>query len=131
MDGGSCKSPEGFYRVILDRFESLEVSHQRLKDQFEVVVREKSSSAAASEENDATSYSAGTASYPGWADMPGAYFSDSPYRRVLEYMGHALHVSSAGSGEIVYWYFVFLILLIVLIGGILRMGNYFKNLLIV
>lgn len=130
MDGGSWKSPERFYRVILDRFESLEVSHQRLKDQFEVVVQEKSSSAAA-EENDATSYSAGAASYPGWADMPGAHFSDSPYRRVLEYMGHALHVSSAGSGEIVYWYFVFLILLIVLIGGILRMGIYFKNLLIV
>lgn len=101
MDGGG-KMPESFYRVLLDRFESLEASHQKLKEQFQVVVQEKTSCAADGEE--ATSDSGGAARYPGWADMPGTYFAESPYRRVLEYMGHAVHVSRAGSGEISYWY---------------------------
>ncbi|KAH6754752.1 hypothetical protein C2S53_020636 [Perilla frutescens var. hirtella] len=93
MDGGD-KSPEGFYRVVLDRFERLEASHRKLKEQFEVVVQEK----------DATLDSGGAAaSYPGWADMPGTYFVESLYRRVLEYMGHAVHVSRPGSGEIIFW----------------------------
>ncbi|XP_047951203.1 serine/threonine-protein kinase STY8 [Salvia hispanica] len=87
MDGGG-ESSERLMRTLLDRFESLEASHEKLKEQFEVVVHEK-------EEEEAR--------YPGWGDMPGACFAESPYRRVLEYMGHALHVTRIGSGEIIYW----------------------------
>lgn len=94
--------PASFYRVLLDRFESLEASHQKLKEQFQVVVQEKGSGADDGEEAETDSGGAGR--YPGWAHMPGKYFAESPYRRVLEYMGHAVHVSSVGSGEIVYWY---------------------------
>lgn len=101
MDGGA-KMPASFYRVLLDRFESLEASHHKLKEQLQVVVQEKGSGAADGEEDE--SDSGGAARYPGWAEMPGKYFAESPYRRVLEYMGHAVHVSSVGSGEIVYWY---------------------------
>ncbi|KAL2525063.1 PAS domain-containing protein tyrosine kinase family protein [Abeliophyllum distichum] len=40
---------------------------------------------------------------PGWAGIPGACFSGSPHRLVLECMGHAVHVSRTGTGEIIYW----------------------------
>ncbi|XP_042051130.1 uncharacterized protein LOC121796346 [Salvia splendens] len=90
MDGGG-KSAERLMRTLLDRFESLEASHEKLKEQFEVVVHEKGI-----EREEASRY-------PGWGDMPRACFAESPYRRVLEYMGHALHVTRVGSGEIIYW----------------------------
>ncbi|KAL1559810.1 putative serine/threonine-protein kinase drkD isoform X1 [Salvia divinorum] len=95
MDGGG-KSSDRFLRALLDRFESLEASHEKLKEQFQVVVHEKT-------EREAPSDSGASRRYPGWGDMPGAYFAESPYRRVLEYMGHALHVSTLGSDEIIYW----------------------------
>ncbi|XP_047941918.1 serine/threonine-protein kinase EDR1-like isoform X3 [Salvia hispanica] len=95
MDGGA-KSSDRFLRALLDRFESLEASHEKLKEQFQVVVHEKA-------ERESPPDSGGSRRYPGWGDMPGAYFAESPYRRVLEYMGHALHVSRAGSDEIIYW----------------------------
>ncbi|XP_041994499.1 probable serine/threonine-protein kinase drkD isoform X1 [Salvia splendens] len=96
MDGGA-KSSDRFLRALLDRFESLEASHEKLKEQFQVVVHEKAA------ERESPPDSGGSRRYPGWGDMPGAYFAESPYRRVLEYMGHALHVSRVGSDEIIYW----------------------------
>ncbi|KAL2547355.1 PAS domain-containing protein tyrosine kinase family protein [Forsythia ovata] len=39
----------------------------------------------------------------GWAGIPGACFSGSPHRLVLECMGHAVHVSRTETGEIIYW----------------------------
>ncbi|KAG6418853.1 hypothetical protein SASPL_121059 [Salvia splendens] len=95
VDGGA-KSSDRYLRALLDRFESLEASHEKLKEQFQVVVHEKA-------ERESPPDSGGSRRYPGWGDMPGAYFAESPYRRVLEYMGHALHVSRVGSDEIIYW----------------------------
>ncbi|PIM99147.1 Tyrosine kinase [Handroanthus impetiginosus] len=104
MDGGE-ESQANLYRVLLDRFQSLEASHQKIKEQFKVLSEEKTRNTAckASLEKDVASDSEDMTSFPGWGCLQGAYFFRSPYRSVLEYMGHAVHVCRTGSGEIVYW----------------------------
>ncbi|KAI3468785.1 hypothetical protein Pfo_025448 [Paulownia fortunei] len=104
MDGGD-ESRASLYRVLLDRFQNLEASHQRLKEQFQVLLQEKTRNVSNKtfQEKDMLSDSGYVTSFPGWGCLLGAYFSGSPYRSVLEYMGHAVHVSRTGSGEIIYW----------------------------
>ncbi|KAL8064275.1 hypothetical protein ABFX02_01G079800 [Erythranthe guttata] len=96
--GGGDESRAGLYRVLLDRFQSLEASQQKLRQQFEVVLQEETTKKGpASDSGDVTSF-------PDWGFPPWAYFSGSPYRNVLEYMGHAVHVCSRiRSWEITYW----------------------------
>nr|GMD94314.1 serine/threonine-protein kinase EDR1 [Ipomoea batatas] len=57
---------------------------------------EESGQEVASDSGDLTSY-------PGWGYVPGAFFDGSPYKNVLEYMGHAVHVSRPATEEIIYW----------------------------
>ncbi|KAK6137530.1 hypothetical protein DH2020_028728 [Rehmannia glutinosa] len=104
MDGGD-ESRRGLYRLLLDRFQNLEASHHKLKEQLQVLLKEKTRNASSKtfEENEMPSDSEYLASFPGWGSLPESYFFGSPYRSVLEYMGHAVHVSRAGSGEIIYW----------------------------
>ncbi|KAK6158145.1 hypothetical protein DH2020_005459 [Rehmannia glutinosa] len=104
MDGGD-ESRRGLYRLLLDRFQNLEASHHKLKEQLQVILKEKTRNASSKtfEENEMPSDSEYLASFPGWGSLPESYFFGSPYRSVLEYMGHAVHVSRAGSGEIIYW----------------------------
>lgn len=40
----------------------------------------------------------------GEACIPGFFSGGSPYRRILESIGHAVHVCSPSAGEIFYWY---------------------------
>lgn len=35
--------------------------------------------------------------------VSGFYFADSAYRTLMDSMGHAIHVTSAASGEITFW----------------------------
>ncbi|KAL0329741.1 UNVERIFIED_CONTAM: hypothetical protein Sradi_4960800 [Sesamum radiatum] len=104
MDGGD-ESTAGLYRLLLDRFQSLEASHQKLQEQFQVLLQEKTSNVGTEtfQEKDVTSDSGDMASFPGWDSVPGTFYGGSPYRKVLEHMGHAVHVCRAGSGEIIYW----------------------------
>ncbi|KAK6158107.1 hypothetical protein DH2020_005421 [Rehmannia glutinosa] len=104
MDGGD-ESRRGLYRLLLDRFQNLEASHHKLKEQLQVLLKEKTRNASSKifEEKETMSDSEYLASFPGWGSLPESYFFGSPYRSVLEYMGHAVHVSRAGSGEIIYW----------------------------
>ncbi|CAN4127527.1 unnamed protein product [Withania somnifera] len=82
-------SDEPLSRVLLERLLGLEASYVKLKEQFKLLLEEKSKDS--DEEN--------TASYCG----PGVFYSGSPYRNVLEDMGHALYVTKVGTGEIIYW----------------------------
>ncbi|KAL2238184.1 serine/threonine-protein kinase EDR1 isoform X1 [Sesamum indicum] len=104
MDGGD-KSAAGLYRLLLDRFQSLEASHQKLQEQFQVLLQEKTSNVSTKtfQEKDVTSDSGDMSSFPGWDSVPGTFYGGHPYRKVLEHMGHAVHVCRAGSGEIIYW----------------------------
>ncbi|GER40511.1 protein kinase family protein [Striga asiatica] len=94
-------------RFLLDRFESLEASHQKLRQQFQNFVQEKignsSSDTFLPENEEVASDSERLTSFSGMGCFPGSYSFGSPYRSVLEYMGHAVHVSRTGSGEIIYW----------------------------
>lgn len=100
MDGGD----DGRFRELLDRFQSLEASHVNLRQQFDVLLQEKPRDFTSKEE-EVIPESGDVKSFPDWGFVPGTYFSGSPYRNVLEYMGHAVHVSRTGSWEINYWYF--------------------------
>ncbi|KAL8031485.1 hypothetical protein ABFX02_13G028400 [Erythranthe guttata] len=96
--GGGDESWAGLYPVLLDRFLSLEASQQKLRQQFEVVLQEETT------KKGLASNSGGVTSFPDWGSLPGANFSGSPYRNVLEYMSHAVHVCSRiRSWEITYW----------------------------
>lgn len=105
-DGDSESCP---YRVLLDRFESLEASYENLKQQFSLILEENNSYCNISGNNtndsreERTSDSGNIPFDSSWLYVPGAYFSVSPYRNVLECMGHAVHITRIGSGEIIYW----------------------------
>ncbi|XP_075477092.1 uncharacterized protein LOC142518233 isoform X1 [Primulina tabacum] len=105
MDGGGGESsPAGVYQELSYRFQSLEASQNKLKEQFDVLLQEKSCGTGGdSEENEVASDSGDLASSNWISCFPGAYFSESPYKRMLEHMGHAVYVSVAGTGEIIYW----------------------------
>ncbi|XP_073122638.1 uncharacterized protein [Henckelia pumila] len=106
MDGGGGQSlPAGVYQELSYRFRTLEASQNKLKEQFDVILQEKScgTNCRDSEQNEVASDSGDVASSHGLACVPGAYFSESPYKRMLEHLGHALYVSVAGTGEIIYW----------------------------
>ncbi|KAK2989047.1 hypothetical protein RJ640_018836, partial [Escallonia rubra] len=97
----SSESQEGLYRVLADRYRSLEASHERLKRQLSSLAGERGS--AGKLRGGVTSGSGEVTKCAGWAWVPGVFARGSPYRSVLESMGHAVHVSRAGSGEIIYW----------------------------
>ncbi|XP_027084233.2 uncharacterized protein [Coffea arabica] len=120
MDGGSQSHESDIYAVLMDRFHSLQASHEKLKEQFNILLQEKSiaggfgstSSRVARVRNsveevmnmqeDSSGELAGEDS--SWSSyIHGAYYSGSPYKNVLECMGHAVHISRAGSEEIIYW----------------------------
>ena len=123
MDGGSQSHESDIYAVLMDRFHSLQASHEKLKEQFNILLQEKSiaggfgstSSRVARVRNsvdevmnmqeDSSGELAGEDS--SWASyIHGAYYSGSPYKNVLECMGHAVHISRAGSEEIIYWWLI-------------------------
>lgn len=68
----------------------LEDSQVELRRQFDEVLLEKEKGDAAAVE----------------ARIPGFFSGGSPYQRILESIGHAVHVCSPCTGEIVYWYFL-------------------------
>uniref|UniRef100_A0A7N0ZXQ5 non-specific serine/threonine protein kinase n=2 Tax=Kalanchoe fedtschenkoi TaxID=63787 RepID=A0A7N0ZXQ5_KALFE len=92
MDGGGG---QGTYRVLVDRFQSLEASHSKLRKQFAVLVQEQ-------QERGKVGVDSGSMEVDSdWGHVPGSFAS--PYRSVLESMGHAVHVSAAATGELIYW----------------------------
>jgi len=94
------KSETALYQALADRFQSLEASHERLREQFDEVVQENKIT-----KNKEVDYDmVGSDSDSRWGCFPGFFGAGGPYRSVLENMGHAVHVCRASSGEIIYWY---------------------------
>lgn len=105
MDGDGGESfPASMYHDLAYRFRTLEASQNKLKEQFDVLLQEKLCGTKDSEGNEVESDSSDVTSSHRLACVPGAYFTESPYKRMLEHMGHAVYVSVAGTGEIIYWY---------------------------
>ncbi|KDO63545.1 hypothetical protein CISIN_1g038211mg, partial [Citrus sinensis] len=79
------ESGPSLYRDLLDRFEGLEAGHAKLREELnDLLLQEK-------KKNDDVDEVATT------SDSVG------PYRSVLESMGHAVHVCTASSEDIIYW----------------------------
>ncbi|KAF3965836.1 hypothetical protein CMV_010019 [Castanea mollissima] len=94
------KSETALYQALLDRFQSLEASHERLREQFDELVQENNKVIKNKEVDDDM---VGSYSDSRWGCFPGFFGAGGPYRSVLEHMGHAVHVCTASSGEIIYW----------------------------
>ncbi|XP_010255507.1 PREDICTED: serine/threonine-protein kinase EDR1 isoform X2 [Nelumbo nucifera] len=89
------------YRVLVSRFRDLEMSHVKLREQFEMLMQEREEDQrgrghGSSDSGEGTSDS-------GWGHLPGFFLSRTPYRKVLQSMGHAVHVCKISSGEIIFW----------------------------
>lgn len=91
------------YPALVERCRSLEASLASLQQQFDVLLNEQSSASCEDSQQEVASDSGDLSSFPGWGCVPGAFFYGSPYKNVLEYMGHAVHVSRPGTEEIIYW----------------------------
>ncbi|MCD7450460.1 hypothetical protein HAX54_006530 [Datura stramonium] len=101
MHGGAGyeESNPGLYRVLVKRFYSLESSHRKLLEQFNELLQRKKINSTVNMDTDEKLIDSGEMGFC----VPGFFSSGSPYRNVLNYMGHAVHVSRAGTGEIIYW----------------------------
>ena len=95
------ESPARVYRALEDRLQSLEESHVRLREELDKLVHQNGKEESAGVKSDSIRVSS-EYSFPGCIE---GYFSlGSPYKSVLESLGHAVHVCSAATGEIIYWY---------------------------
>ncbi|CAI9093956.1 OLC1v1029580C1 [Oldenlandia corymbosa var. corymbosa] len=124
---GGGDSHLGSYGVLLHRLYSLEASHEKLKEQFDVLVQVNDRLISNDDDDDEVKESSlevgpavpgerrrrgaadgggsgGSAAddYSNWAYIPGT-FSGTLHQRVLQYMGHAVHISRPDSGEIILW----------------------------
>ncbi|XP_042950666.1 kinase suppressor of Ras 1 isoform X2 [Carya illinoinensis] len=96
------ESQTSLYRALVDRCQSLEASHSRLREQLDKLVQEIKTNKKKREILKVGVEEIGLDSWwPG--GFPGFFVDGNPYRRALECMGHAVHVCRASSGEILYW----------------------------
>ncbi|XP_042511194.1 RAF proto-oncogene serine/threonine-protein kinase isoform X2 [Macadamia integrifolia] len=91
---------EGLYRVLLNRFRNLEVSHAKLREQFQLLLEETQEEERRRRGEEGPSSSLDSS---GFDHIPGSLLSNIPYRNVLESMGPAVHVCRISSGDIIYW----------------------------
>ncbi|XVF52831.1 hypothetical protein PTKIN_Ptkin05aG0050300 [Pterospermum kingtungense] len=99
------ESAASLYRVLVDRCLSLEASHAKLREELDELVEQDKRNGSTDENMVmvAASYAHYATSFSGALPFPGYFSSGSPFRNVLESIGHAIHVCSAVSGKITYW----------------------------
>lgn len=98
-------SVASLHRVLVDRCLSLEASHVKLREEFDEIVQlDKRSD---EEEVMVASDSGDSTSYPVFVTFPGYFSTGTPFKNVLDSVGHAIHVSSTASGRITFWYLFF------------------------
>ncbi|KAL5815372.1 hypothetical protein ACOSQ3_026157 [Xanthoceras sorbifolium] len=95
---GDEPADRSLYQVLLDRFQSLAASHAELREELdELLLQEK-------RKNEVVTSDCGEVmSDSDLGCVPGYYHEGSPYRKVLESMGHAVYVCTTSTGEIIYW----------------------------
>lgn len=84
----------------------METSQARLREDVDDLLLQDESrtgkeSAAETEAEAADSWDNPTATWE--RAVSGFYFVDSAYRTLMDSMGHAIHLTSAASGEITFW----------------------------
>ncbi|GKV23069.1 hypothetical protein SLEP1_g32850 [Rubroshorea leprosula] len=96
MVGG--ESGASLYKVLVDRCQSLEANQARLREEFDELKAEQKKRKA-----EVRNDSGEEMSDSGCGLVTGFFLAGTPYRSMLESIGHAIHVCSASSGEIIYW----------------------------
>ncbi|XP_073002122.1 uncharacterized protein [Typha latifolia] len=86
---------EGSTEALMKRFNDLEVSQAKLREQLSLLLREERRESGRSK-----NLKGGGGSKLGF--IPG-FFANSPSRSILQHMGHAVYVSRSPTGEIFYW----------------------------
>ncbi|PIA49567.1 hypothetical protein AQUCO_01300394v1 [Aquilegia coerulea] len=101
------ESNSSMYRAILNRFRDLEMSHAKLTEHLEMLVSEKEideqqrgRSKERRSNNNNNNCNRVEVSCP---RFPGVHKVTSPYNKVLQSIGHAVHVCRAFDGKIIYW----------------------------
>ncbi|XP_016716062.1 dual specificity protein kinase shkD isoform X2 [Gossypium hirsutum] len=94
-------SVASLYRVLVDRCLSLEASHVKLREEFDELVQQDKRSDE--EEVMVASDSGDSTSNPVVVTFPGYFSTGTPFKNVLDSIGHAIHVSSTTSGRITFW----------------------------
>lgn len=94
---GSDESNPGLLRVLVDRCSELEASQASLREQLVQLAAEEEKSRVREKVNEELT------SYSGGLTFPGNFRGRSPYGHVLQSMGHAVYVTRAPSGEIIFW----------------------------
>ncbi|XP_052882205.1 uncharacterized protein LOC108480293 isoform X4 [Gossypium arboreum] len=94
-------SVASLYGVLVDRCLSLEASHVKLREEFDELVQQDKRSDE--EEVMVASDSGDSTSYPVVVTFPGYFSTGTPFKNVLDSIGHAIHVSSITSGRITFW----------------------------
>ncbi|KAM1050416.1 hypothetical protein ACFX13_032892 [Malus domestica] len=94
--------PETLYQVLFDRCRSLEASHARLRAELHQLCHQRRKEKEKEKQEEEAEMP--TSEYPGSLfNVPGFFLSGSPYKAVLDSIGHAVYVCVASSGEINYW----------------------------
>ncbi|KAL3738094.1 hypothetical protein ACJRO7_019599 [Eucalyptus globulus] len=105
MAGDAVPEPEpgpGRYRAVADRCRRLEASQAELTEQLTELAEPGGSSNPGDDVASRPPLPPGAGPDP-LGRFPGAFRGGSPYRRILESIGHAVHVCRASSRKIVYW----------------------------
>jgi hypothetical protein len=116
MAGNNSES--SLYQVLVEWCQRMETSQARLREDVDdLLLQEESRTGKESatgletdtekeaevevEAEAADSWDNPTATWE--RAVSGFYFADSAYRTLMDSMGHAIHVTSAASGEITFW----------------------------
>ncbi|XP_023634182.1 protein STRUBBELIG-RECEPTOR FAMILY 6 [Capsella rubella] len=115
MAGNNTES--SLYHVLVEWCQRMETSQARLREDVDDLMLQEESrigkepaaeleaeaevEAEAEAEAGADSWDNPTATWE--RAVSGFYFADSAYRTLMDSMGHAIHVTSAASGEITFW----------------------------
>lgn len=106
---GENNADSSLYQVLVEWCQRMETSQARLREDVDDLLNQEERRIgieAAPEADDDVEEAEEAWDSPSatWERaVSGFYFADSAYRTLMDSMGHAIHVTSAGSGEITFW----------------------------
>ncbi|CAN8325648.1 unnamed protein product [Cochlearia groenlandica] len=104
---GDNSSESSIYQVLVDWCQRMETSQARLREDVDDLLIQEGRRIGIEEAAETTESEAedpwDSPSETWERAVSGFYFSDSAYRTLMDSMGHAIHVTSASSGEITFW----------------------------
>ncbi|KAJ7952366.1 Tyrosine kinase [Quillaja saponaria] len=84
---------DNLFRILVNRCQNLEKSQAKLREEFDELVQEKNT-----RDEEVVSNSDSRMGL-----IPGFFLSGTPYKSLLNSIGHAVHVFRVSSGEIIFW----------------------------